>query len=145
MKTKNKKQIGEIGERIAIGELAKHNIDVMLPLSDNLPFDLIVYHNNKFFKCQVKTSNQITKEGSTIFSITTNNWYSKKIHKYTKDEVDVWILCDGKDIFLIRFDENTSTGTINLRDDLPKNNQIKKVRFKKDYIISEKRIEEVFT
>lgn len=145
MKTKNKKQFGEVGERIAIGELAKYNIDVILPLGDNLPFDLVVYHNNKFFKCQVKTSSRVTKEGSTCFSITTNNWYSRKIHKYTKDEVDVWILCDGKDIFLMRFDENNTVGTITLRDTPTKNNQSTKIRFKKDYIISEKRIKEVFT
>lgn len=94
----------------------------MLPLSDNLPFDLVVYHNNKFFKCQVKTSNRITKENSICFSITTNNWYSHKTHKYTKDEIDVWILCDGKDIFLMRFDENDTTGIITLRDIPPKNN-----------------------
>lgn len=145
MKTQNKKQFGEVGERIAIGELAKYNIDVILPLGDNLPFDLVVYYNNKFFKCQVKTSSRITKEGSTCFSITTNNWYSHKTHKYTKDEVDVWILCDGKDIFLMRFDENNTVGTITLRNTPPKNNQSTKIRFKKDYIISEKRIKEVFT
>ena len=115
-----------------------------MPLGDNLPFDLVVYHNNKFFKCQVKTSSRVTKEESTCFSITTNNWYSRKIHKYTKDEVDVWILCDGKDIFLMRFDENNTVGTITLRDTPPKNNQSAKIRFKKDYMISEKRIEEVF-
>lgn len=117
----------------------------MLPLGDNLPFDLIVFHNNKFFKCQVKTSSQISKEGSLIFSITTNNWYSKTIHKYTNEEVDVWILCDGKDIFLMRFDENHSTNTIALRNSPPKNNQRKKIKFKHDYLISSKRIEEVFT
>lgn len=41
MITKNNKQLGEIGERIAIGELAKYGIDVILPLSDNLPFDFV--------------------------------------------------------------------------------------------------------
>lgn len=117
----------------------------MLPLSDNLPFDLVVYYNNKFYKCQVKTSNRTTKEGATAFNITSNNWYTKTIHKYTQEEVDVWILCDTKNIFLVRFDENSSTETITLRETTPKNNQHKKVKFKKDYIISEKRIKETFT
>lgn len=142
---KNKKQFGEIGERIAIGELAKYNIDVILPLSDNLPFDLVVYYNNKFFKCQVKTSSKTTKEGSTTFNITTNNWYNHTIHKYTKEEVDVWILCDGKDIFLMRFDENESTSSISLRESPTKNNQKCKVKYKKDYIINEERIKKVFS
>lgn len=45
----------------------------------------------------------------------------------------------------MRFDENNTVGTITLRDTPPKNNQSTKIRFKKDYMISEKRIEEVFT
>ena len=38
----NKKQLGEIGERIAIGELSKYGLDILLPMSDNLPFDIII-------------------------------------------------------------------------------------------------------
>lgn len=69
----NKKQFGEIGERIAIGELAKFGIDVMLPMTDNLPFDLVIFYNNKFFKCQVKTSNRVNSKGVISFSIRSNN------------------------------------------------------------------------
>ena len=43
----NKKNIGELGEQIAIGELGKYGINVAIPLSDNLPFDIIVYYKNK--------------------------------------------------------------------------------------------------
>ena len=45
---RNKKQLGEIGERIAIGELSKYRLDILLPMSDNLPFDFVIYYNNKF-------------------------------------------------------------------------------------------------
>ena len=118
----NRKKLGEIGERIAIGELAKFGIDVMLPMTDNLPFDLVVYYNNKFFKCQVKTSTFITKEGSMSFDISTNDWYQHTVHTYTSNEVDVWILCDLKNIYLIRYDENTSKKAIALRTCPTKNN-----------------------
>lgn len=37
MEVRNNKQLGEMGERVAIGELAKYGIDVLLPMSDNLP------------------------------------------------------------------------------------------------------------
>lgn len=140
----NKKQLGEIGERITIGELAKYGIDVMLPLTDNLPFDLVVFHNNKFFKCQVKTSNK-TEDSTVIFNITSNNWYSKTTHFYTNSEVDVWILCDCKNIYLMRYDENSCRNMITLRVDKPKNNQSKGVKYLSDYIISAQRIEEVFS
>lgn len=47
---RNKKQLGEIGERIAIGELSKYGLDILLPMSDNLPFDFVIYYNNKFYR-----------------------------------------------------------------------------------------------
>lgn len=53
---RNKKQLGEIGERIAIGELSKYGLDILLPMSDNLPFDFVIYYNNKFYRTQVKTT-----------------------------------------------------------------------------------------
>lgn len=37
---RNKKQLGEIGE--AIGELSKYGLDILLPMSDNLPFDFVI-------------------------------------------------------------------------------------------------------
>ena len=33
---RNKKQLGEIGERIAIGELSKYGLDILLPMSDTI-------------------------------------------------------------------------------------------------------------
>lgn len=140
----NRKQIGEIGERIAIGELAKFGIDVILPMSDNLPFDLVVYYNNKFYKCQVKTSRQTTPSGAIPFDISTNDWYKKTVHLYTSDEVDVWILCDLHNIYLFTYDELGGQKVISIRDSPTKNKQSKGVRYKSDYIISEKRIKEVF-
>lgn len=80
MITKNNKQLGEIGERIAIGELAKYGIDVILPLSDNLPFDFVAYINNKFYKCQVKTTDSLTENDSLRFSLTSNNWNKGTVH-----------------------------------------------------------------
>lgn len=142
---KNRKSLGEIGERIAIGELAKFGIDVMLPMTDNLPFDLVVYYNNKFFKCQVKTSKFITPQGSMLFDITTNDWYTKTVHKYTSEEVDVWILCDLKTIYLLKFGEVDCKKAITLRTSPTKNRQSMGIRYAKDYIISEQRIKEVFS
>ena len=141
----NRKKLGEIGERIAIGELAKFGIDVMLPMTDNLPFDFVVFHNNKFFKCQVKTSTKISAEGAMVFDIRSNDWYAHKFHKYTKDEVDVWILCDLDNIYLLRFDENTNGNVITLREHPTKNNQKSGVRMANDFIISNERVKKVFT
>ena len=140
----NHKSVGEIGERIAIGELAKFGIDVMLPMSDNLPFDLIVYRNNKFFKCQVKTTNSINENGSLTFSLSSNNWYSKTTHKYNEDEVNVFILCDLNNIYLVTFGEVKGKSSFIIRNSVAKSKQYKGINFALDYIISYKRINEVF-
>ena len=141
----NHKNVGERGERIAIGELAKYDIDILTPMSDNLPFDLVVYYNNKFFKCQVKTTSCKTKNDSFVFNIESNNWYSKTIHKYTNDEVDVFILCDLNNIYLLKFDEVEGKSNFIIRNSIPKNGCLENVNFASDYIISEKRIKEVFS
>lgn len=129
-----------MGERIAIGELAKYGIDVLLPMSDNLPFDFVVFHNNKFFKCQVKTTDTKTENDSLCFSLTTNNWNTKEVHKYTTDEVDVLICCDLDTIYLFNMSELEGRGTVTLRTSVPKNGQLKGINFTKDYVISEDRI-----
>ena len=141
----NHKNVGERGERIAIGELAKYDIDVLIPMSDNLPFDLVTYHNNKFFKCQVKSTNSTTINNSLSFKLKTNNWYLKTEHKYTNDEVDVFILCDLNNIYLVKFDEIEGKSNFIIRNSVTKSKQYKGIHFASDYIISEKRIEEVFS
>ena len=85
---RNKKQLGEIGERIAIGELSKYGLDILLPMSDNLPFDFVIYYNNKFYRTQVKTVNN-----SLNFSLTSNNYNKGTVHKYNEDEIDIMICC----------------------------------------------------
>ena len=141
---RNYKNLGEVGERVSIGELAKFGIDVLLPMSDNLPFDFVVFYNNKFYKCQVKTTNAITENNSLDFSLTSNNWNKGTIHKYTKEEVDVIICCDLENIYLFKIDEIIGKTHVCLRKTFPKNKQLKNIKFTSEYIISSDRINKVF-
>ena len=145
METKNLKQLGEIGERIAIGELSKFGIDILLPMSDNLPFDFVIMFDNKFYKCQVKTSMRKTENGSISFSLTSNNWNKGTIHKYTKEEFDILICCDLKTIYLFKFSEIEGKSAICIREADTKNGQKKGIWFAKDYIISESRLSYIFS
>jgi len=141
---KNHKNIGERGERIAIGELAKYDIDVLLPMSDNLPFDFVAFSNGKFYKCQVKTTNSVTKNNSLLFNLKSNNWNKKTEHKYTNDEVDVFILCDFINVYLVKFEELNGKSVFLLRKEKTKNNQTKGINLAENYLISSERITEVF-
>lgn len=144
MNLKNYKQLGEIGERIAIGELSKYGIDIMLPMSDNLPFDFIVYINNKFYKCQVKTTNKKQTTNSYHFSLTSNNWNKKTEYLYTKDDYDVLICCNLRTIFLFKYSDVQGKKNISIRDCLTKNNQTKNINFYNDCVISEERLKYIF-
>lgn len=144
MNLKNNKQIGEIGERIAIGELSKFGLDILLPMSDNLPYDFVVFTNNKFYKCQVKSTKDKNKNGSFRFNLISNNWNKGTVHQYSEDEVDVIICCDLNTIYLFPFSEVKEKSDIFIRDTETKNKQKRNVLFAEDYIISKERIEKVF-
>lgn len=144
MDIKNNKHIGEIGERIAIGELSKYGLDILLPMSDNLPFDFIVFKDNKFFKCQVKTTNIINENNSLRFNLTSNNWNKRTEYQYNIEDVDVIICCDLNTIYLFKFSDVLNKKNIYLKLDEPKNGQTKNINFAKDYVICEDRINDIF-
>lgn len=144
MKMKNHKQLGEIGERIAIGELSKFGIDILLPMSDNLAFDFLAYINNKFYKCQVKTTKVKTTNNSYKFSLTSNNWNKKTQYIYNSNDYDVLICCNLETIFLFKFLDIKGRKNICIQVEQTKNKQTKGVNFAKDSIISEERIKYVF-
>ena len=146
-KVKNSKQLGEIGERIAIGELSKYGLDILLPMSDNLPFDFAIYYKNKIYRCQVKSSFKTSFEsvGSVFFSLVSNNWQSKKTFIYNDCDIDLFILCDGNNIYLYKQKELQGKKSISIRMELPKNKQLKNTNLKEDVILSQQRLEQVLT
>ena len=129
---RNKKQLGEIGERIAIGELSKYGLDILLPMSDNLPFDFVIYYNNKFYRTQVKTT-------------ASNNYNKGTVHKYNEDEIDIMICCDLHNIYIFPECDVANRNSITIREEPPANNQTKGINFAKDCIISIERLNYTFS
>ncbi len=140
----NPKSKGEKGERIVIGELAKYDLDVALPMSDNLPFDLIIITPNKLFKVQIKTSTYRPNKGAISFDLTSNNWNKKTVKKYTLDDCDIMICCDCINVYLLLPNQFVNKKSFSIRDAESKNNQEKLINRKEDFILSDKRIFEVF-
>jgi hypothetical protein len=139
---RNHKQNGEKGERIAIGELAKYDIDVAMPMSDNHLYDFIIIIGSKFYRAQVKSSTQMISD-SLLFALKKNDWYKRTSKKYTSNDIDVMILCDYSTIYLLTPSEfnNKSTFTISFK----RNGIGGPVRHSNtQYQISKKRIQEVF-
>lgn len=61
----NSKQKGDIAEQYAIVQALQKGWDVLKPIGDRLPYDLVFCINNKFIKIQVKYAG---------FNNTTNNY-----------------------------------------------------------------------
>jgi hypothetical protein len=142
----NKKAIGERGQNCVIGDFAKFDIPVAIPLSDNLPFDLIVYINSKLYKIQVKASSQVNNKGSIEFDLSSNNWYTKTIKLYNENDCDI-IACydlNRNQTYLLSPKEFANKRRFTIRYEEAKNGQTKGMNFHDDYVLSEKRISEVF-
>lgn len=129
------KIIGDIGVSVVVSEFLKHGISVLLPYDDNSPYDIVIYVNNEFYKIQVKTTERVKYNGSQMdFEITKSNPYSKIDPKYVEGEVDYFALycIENEWCGFFEFDEYKPHLTFRLKE--PKNNQVKNIKFAKDYL-----------
>ncbi len=135
-----------MGQNCVIGELSKYGIGVAPVLSDNYPFEMIAITDKQLFKIQVKTSTRNRNGECVSFGLTTNNWHSGTSKKYTKDDCDVLICYDlvYHNCFLLSPEEFENRNYFSIRYKKPKKNNQYGSNLYEDYIISNKRIKEVF-
>lgn len=137
--------IGDMGEQIVIGEFGKFGIRVLKPLSNALPFDLVLYYNKKLYKCQIKSS--YYKDGNDVssFKLFTENKNGGIITRtcYNRLDVDIFALCNGFDVFLLTWDDIGEKERICLRYTSTKSKRIKNVNYAEDYKISKERIKKI--
>lgn len=100
----NTKDIGTLGEHIAIVELLKHNISLSRPLGDNEQYDLILDIRGSLLRCQVKSKTNSTSD-KVEFSLHTTNRSGDRV-RYT--DVDCYCLVDitNNKVFLIDHDDS---------------------------------------
>lgn len=134
----NSTRIGDIGVANVIARCMSKNIPVYIPFSDNEKADLIILLDNVPKKVQVKTTLE-DKQGVSVFHAMScsSKIYNRKsvIHKYTKDEVDYFMLYNIKrnEVYMVPFAE-CAGGIITIRHTIPKNNQTKGIKFDRDFI-----------
>lgn len=131
---KNSRSVGNIGESIALTEFVKKGISVFIPFGQNTPMDLISFVNGEFFKIQVKTTQKV-KNGTMVFEMCRTNGFTLERTPYTADDTDFFFLycIENNYMGLVNFNEVQGLGTLTLRVDKPKNNQIKGIRFADTY------------
>lgn len=130
------KRLGNIGEAYALAKLVEMSIPVYQQFGDNEPADYIILVDNIPLKAQVKTSE--TYDGDkTIFDLTSSTAHRKNgvKHKYSKEEVDLFLCYDAKTKELFVIENTGDMSTITIRYIKPKNNQTKGINFHTDYTL----------
>lgn len=126
---------GDIGVAKAMADLLQKGYDVLMPVSNTSPFDLVIYNGIKFFKIQVKYRS-INKQG--ILSIecrrAINNRKTLIYRKMKDSEVDIYcIYCPETDKCYYVIYKNIKKDSIHLRIEPPKKGQKKNIMLAKHF------------
>ena len=144
----NNKHKGEQAQKFVIAAFARYEIEVALPMSDNLPFDFVAIYNGKLFKVQVKSSTKGNKGSdveTVVFSCRRSNWWRKTQTKYTAEDADVFVGYDARDggVYLLKQSDFVGRNCFSIRKH-PSRGVRKGCNFSDDYCINEERIKKVF-
>lgn len=143
----NKKQQGNLAEISALKEFLKYGLKVSLPYGDNSTYDLIVEDNSAtLYKIQVKSSEQINKDGVYKFSTARKriNTQGNYTDSYKRNEVDYFVLYGVSldELYILKFEEAGTNDTY-IRVEPPKRKGGSTPKMREDYLLS-KRINELF-
>lgn len=129
----NTKMIGNVGEAKVLAKLVELQIPVYVQFGDNEPADYLILVEDKPYKVQVKTSTTFNGE-ITKFELTSSTAHRKKgyKHKYSKDEVDLFMCYDYCTDKIFIFKNAIPKCTVIVRYTHPQNNVIKHVNFVAD-------------
>lgn len=130
------KQIGNIGEAMALTNFVKWGIPVYIPFGDNERADLIADFNGKLQKIQVKTSEKC-ENGKFNFSLISSTTHRKNgvKHIYTEDEIDFFCLynLESDVLMLVPIQDLEGQYLVTFKYDwVPSRNQYKTLNWK-DY------------
>ena len=128
----NTKDIGNLGEHIAIVELLKNNIIISRPLGDNARYDLILDIDSTLYTCQVKSTNSSTKKLAEFSLSSSQAHRGGTRYKYDVDLFCCVDICNNK-VFLVPNLE--SRAYIKIRYQSTENNQTKGINMWYDYTI----------
>lgn len=130
----NSKDVGMLGEQLAILECLILGIQVSKPLGDNARYDLILDINGTLYKCQVKSNNRQCEE-LVEFPL-----QSSQVHRgnrripYTSEILFLLVDLYKEKVYLYHNKDNKTS--VKLRYTPTLNNQIKGILWAKDYILS---------
>lgn len=129
------KEKGDLAVAKIISNLSEKGFKILVPLSEHLPFDLVAYKDNKFYKVQVKFSS--IKRGGIVVRFY-GSWADKNgTHhsKVDKNLVDLFaVYCPDNDKCYYLLPESFKDMAIFLRTEKTKNHQSSGINLADDYL-----------
>lgn len=128
----NSKDIGNLGEHIAIVEFLKRDIQVSRPLGDNSRYDLLLDIEETIFTCQVKSTNSASCELAEFYLTSSQAHRGKSRHKY---DVDLFCCVDIKNNMVFIVPNTSDRSTIKIRYGNTLRGQTANINRAEDYTI----------
>ena len=129
----NSKDVGNLGEHIALVELLKAGIIISRPLGDNARYDLILDIDGELYTCQVKSTNSATEKLAefSLASSQAHRGHSKQL--YT--DVDLFCCVDIGNNKVFLFPNIEERFSIKIRYAATDSGQVKGINMWYDYTI----------
>ena len=122
----NKTQIGDISEQKFVLYCLNHDVPILKPIGNNLPYDFIIDFNNQLYKIQVKTAYTVKTINSWIFNTrSTSKNYTEITNKNYIGKIDYFAVINPScDIICFVPISKASMGSMTIYyGDNPKPNQ----------------------
>ena len=113
----NTKTKGDIGVGQAIGYYTINSIEVLLPLGDKKPYDLVIDKDSKLQKVQVKYTSHKSKYNvfKCELRVKGGNKTGHTTYKYQEGDFDILFVCTSKgDLYEIPYEALGGKAKINL-------------------------------
>ena len=132
------KQKGNIGEAKCLAKMVELGVPVCLPFGDNERYDMVIEHNGKLEKIQIKYSSQQESEGSIVFKTasSTNHTTNKHLSSYEND-VDAFLFYNSltDEVYYMPISIIQNRKSVTMRMQPSKNGQVKNCLFTADYLV----------
>jgi hypothetical protein len=131
----NTKTVGDISEAMVLAALVRVGKDVLIPWGDNLRYDMAYDDDGKLIRVQCKTAQDLGN-GSFTFPTASSQAHRGKGRRNYRGQIEFFgVYCPStQEVYLVPVDD-VGLSSATLRVEPSVNNQTKKVRWAKDYVV----------
>jgi PD-(D/E)XK endonuclease len=132
------KAVGDKSQLAVMYALGASGYELLLPFGENTRYDLVIHDGASFGRVQCKTGR--LRQGAVVFHTASSYGHHPNPKIVKRDyigEVEFFgVLClETGGVYLVPIADVPTSGTASLRVDPPKNGQVRRIRYARDYEI----------